>query len=590
MNVKDILDRLPGFKKTSNGWQAKCPAHGDKNPSLTISEGAEGRILLHCHAGCSLEKVCAALNITDKDLFQTNGHANSSASKIVATYDYTGPDGKLLFQVCRYNPKDFRQRRPDASALDGWTWSTKGISKVLFRLPEITKAIHSGKFIFICEGEKDVLAMVKHGFAATTSPGGAGKWQDSYSETLRGANVVIFPDRDEAGKAHAELVATKLQGIAKSIRVAELPGENIKDAADFFNAGGDVQTVIETIDRTPEWGGDPLISRLAQCRFNPDAHLVRPAPRFEIGKTTVCTVGNLTTITAQAKSGKTAAIGGMISATFASPDADCLGFTSENPKGFAVLHLDTEQSPFDHGEIVRLMSRRAGRPLPDWLQSFCVTGFKAADIRRAIPLLMEQAQKQFGGIHSVFVDGVADAADDVNDPAESNGFVAELHGLAIKHDCTLVSAIHLNPGSDFKTRGHLGSQLERKAETNLKIEKEDEVCTLWAEKNRHAPILKKTGPRFAWDGELAMHVSVKSQADAKEDLEFAELSNVFKTAFGNHPSMSFSDLRTATVEAVKVTDKKAVSVSGRTAERKIARADTLGIIKKELAGLYTLKV
>ena len=48
MNVKDILDRLPGFKKTSNGWQAKCPAHGDKNPSLTISEGAEGRILLHC--------------------------------------------------------------------------------------------------------------------------------------------------------------------------------------------------------------------------------------------------------------------------------------------------------------------------------------------------------------------------------------------------------------------------------------------------------------------------------------------------------------------------------------------------------------
>ena len=143
---------------------------------------------------------------------------------------------------------------------------------MLFRLPEITKAIHSGKFIFICEGEKDVLAMVKHGFAATTSPGGAGKWQDSYSETLRGANVVIFPDRDEAGKAHAELVATKLQGIAKSIRVAELPGENIKDAADFFNAGGDVQTVIETIDRTPEWGGDPLISRLAQCRFNPDAH------------------------------------------------------------------------------------------------------------------------------------------------------------------------------------------------------------------------------------------------------------------------------------------------------------------------------
>jgi hypothetical protein len=334
-----------------------------------------------------------------------------------------------------------------------------------------------------------------------------------------------------------------------------------------------------------------LAERLKACQFDPSANHERPAPVYSIDGKPVSTVDNLTNILAQAKHGKTAVNGAMIASTFAAPDADCLGITSENPKGFAVGHLDTEQSPFDHAEQNRLIERRAGQPLPKWFESFHLAGFKAADIRAAIPLLMEQWKKRFGGIHSVFVDGIADAAQDVNDPAESNAFVAELHALAIKFHCSIILSIHLNPGSDFKTRGHLGSQLERKAETNLKIEKDvDEICVLFAEKNRHAAILKKNGPRFTWDNEKRMHVRVQSQQDAKEDLEFAELSKVFKTAFGNHPSLSFSDLRTATVSALKVTDKKPVSVSDRTAERKIARADTLGIIKKEIAGFYTLKV
>jgi hypothetical protein len=580
VNFEEILALLPDAKRNGNGSLARCPAHEDHKPSLSISEGADGRTLLKCFAGCSVESICSALKITPADLFRDNGHANSPARRITATYDYQDRDGKLLFQKVRYDPKDFRQRKPDSTALDGWTWNTRGVQKVLFRLPEILRDISKGKFIFLCEGEKDVLAMVKHGFAATCNPGGAGKWLDSYTETLRGADCVIIPDRDEPGRAHAQLVAGKLHGVAKSVRVLELPGENIKDAHDFFAAGGGVETVFELVDRTPEWGGDPLIPRLAQCLFNPDAHLVRAVPVFSIGRTPVSTVGNLTTITAQAKSGKTAAIGGMIAATFAGDGADCLGFTSKNPKGFAVLHLDTEQSPFDHAELVRLMARRAGQPLPVWLLSYCLTGFKAADIRRAISLLMEQAQKQFGGVHSVFLDGVADAADDVNDPAESNAFVAELHGLAIKYDCTLVSAIHLNPGSDFKTRGHLGSQLERKAEANLKIDKEDEVCTLWAEKNRHAPILKNSGPRFAWDDEQRMHVSIESQQDARADAEFDELSALFKSTFASRPAMHNSDLRT--------TVTKALSVAGRTADRKIARAVTLGIIKKTFGGLYEL--
>jgi len=98
--------------------------------------------------------------------------------------------------------------------------------------------------------------MAEHGLAATCNPGGAGKWQDSFSETLRGADVAIIADKDAAGRAHAQKVAASLNGKAKSVRVLELPETNskaVKDAFDFFAAGGDAGQIGELVDRTPEW-------------------------------------------------------------------------------------------------------------------------------------------------------------------------------------------------------------------------------------------------------------------------------------------------------------------------------------------------
>ncbi len=101
--------------------------------------------------------------------------------------------------------------------------------------------------------------MVKHSFDATCNPGGAGKWQDSFSETLRGADVVIIADNDKAGREHAQLVAGKLYGVAKTVRVLELPdtnGKPVKDAADFFSAGGSAENLIALLDAAPEWTPD----------------------------------------------------------------------------------------------------------------------------------------------------------------------------------------------------------------------------------------------------------------------------------------------------------------------------------------------
>jgi hypothetical protein len=180
---------------------------------------------------------------------------NGRAKQFDCAYDYHDASGKMFFQVVRYkNPKTFSQRRPEGKGK--WIWNTDGVEKVLFRLPEIRRAIAGGKFIFQCEGEKDVLAMVQRGFDATCNPGGAGKWLDSFSETLRGADVVVIADKDKAGRDHAQLVAGKLHGGAKSVRVIELPdtnGKQVKDAHDFFAAGGTDENLIALVDTAPTW-------------------------------------------------------------------------------------------------------------------------------------------------------------------------------------------------------------------------------------------------------------------------------------------------------------------------------------------------
>ena len=258
MNLAGFKDLLAsrGCEPAGDGSQfsARCPAHDDKRASLSVSEGDDGRVLAHCHAGCATEAVCAALGVALADLFPTK--ANGTARRIAATYDYQDASGNLLFQVVRFDPKDFRQRRPDQGAPGGWTWKTNGVRRVLFRLPALLQAVAAGKTICLAEGEKDVLALAEHGFAASCNPGGAGKWADSYSAALKGANVVIVADKDSPGRAHAQLVAGKLHGVAARVRVVELPdldGKPVKDTADFFTAGGTAEQLRSIAGATPDW-------------------------------------------------------------------------------------------------------------------------------------------------------------------------------------------------------------------------------------------------------------------------------------------------------------------------------------------------
>jgi hypothetical protein len=285
MTTAEILSRLKYVNKTPNGWEARCPAHDDGEPSLSISTGDDGRTLIDCKAGCPPERICAALRIKLADLFADKPKRNGQPKQIVATYDYTDAGGELRFQVCRYEPKDFRQRRPDGKG--GWIWNMAGIDRILFRLPKVMAAIKAELPIYLTEGEKDALAMVANGFAATCNLGGAGKWQTSYSETLGGADVLIVADKDPTGRKHAANVARQLHGVARSIKTIECPdtnGKPVKDAADFFAAGGEPSTLDEIAQAAPEFVPSPKTDAAPDAKTEdappvacPLSALVRPA-------------------------------------------------------------------------------------------------------------------------------------------------------------------------------------------------------------------------------------------------------------------------------------------------------------------------
>lgn len=184
---------------------------------------------------------------------KSNGRDHGSgAPRIIKTYDYVDEAGDLLFQVCRFEPKTFRQRRkatksdPPDKVRDGWVWSVKGVRQVPYRYPEIAEAIALEHTIHLVEGEKDADALWALGVPATTNAMGAGKWPLSLADALVGADVVIVPDNDEAGEAHAATVAASLSEKATSVRVLRLPGLDPKgDVSDWLAAGGTVEAFLD---------------------------------------------------------------------------------------------------------------------------------------------------------------------------------------------------------------------------------------------------------------------------------------------------------------------------------------------------------
>jgi hypothetical protein len=252
--AKELTERLGGrWHDSIHRGRGQCPAHDDASSSLDIID-KDGKTLFICRAGCTQESVLGALR--DLGLWhQPDGKANRKhqARKIVETYDYELDTGELHFQVVRYAPKDFRQRRPDGNG--GWIWNAPPTRHhIPYRLPEVLEAIANETTVFIVEGEKDVDNVAKLGVVATCNACGAGNWHQEHAAHLKGADVVIVPDNDTPGQQHGEDVAASLQGIAKRVRKLILPDLPPKgDLSDWIVAGGTPEQLWALVEQAPDW-------------------------------------------------------------------------------------------------------------------------------------------------------------------------------------------------------------------------------------------------------------------------------------------------------------------------------------------------
>jgi 5S rRNA maturation endonuclease (ribonuclease M5) len=184
---------------------------------------------------------------------EASGRGKGSARpprRMVATYDYSAADGELVFQVVRYAPKTFRQRRPNGNG--GWDWKLGDAPPLPYRLPELSCA-GANDIVIIVEGEKDADNLAKLGLTATCNPGGAGKWPDGFARYFDRRRVVILPDNDQAGRDHARDVAQKLAGKAAGIRVLELPDLSEKgDVSDWLADGHGVDELRALLVAAPD--------------------------------------------------------------------------------------------------------------------------------------------------------------------------------------------------------------------------------------------------------------------------------------------------------------------------------------------------
>jgi putative DNA primase/helicase len=226
-------------KKIGKEWKAFCPFHSDKKtPNLSIDPDKNGGVYF-CFA-CGAKGQLFDPNLTDKK------------KTIEEVYSYKDEKEKLIFQVVRYEPKEFKQRRPDPDKAGEFIWNLKGVKRIIYNLPEITKK--KDKIIFLCEGEKDCDNLAKIGILATTNSGGAGKWRSEYNPYFREREVVVPPHNDDTGENHLQVVGKNLMGIAKKIKVLRLPGlEKGEDISDWLDRGGDMEKLFELIRTAPEF-------------------------------------------------------------------------------------------------------------------------------------------------------------------------------------------------------------------------------------------------------------------------------------------------------------------------------------------------
>ena len=254
MTASEFVTQLPRRKNADGSWHCRCPAHDDgKTPdkySLHVTQ-AGAKVLLKCFAGCEPSAIVKRMGLRLADLMGDKP-LDSKPRREVAHYDYHAPDGTLAYQVVRYEPKDFRQRRPDGKG--GWLWNMDDVQRVVYHADELVEEAET----YWVEGEKDADRLRSLGLQATTSCGGAAAWErGEYIAQLPRTTLYIIPDNDPPGYTYAALVAKAAVDAGLTVKILALPGVPPKgDVSDWLDRGGTVEQLEALATAAPRWTAD----------------------------------------------------------------------------------------------------------------------------------------------------------------------------------------------------------------------------------------------------------------------------------------------------------------------------------------------
>ena len=350
-------------------------------------------------------------------------------------------------------------------------------------------------------------------------------------------------------------------------------------------------------------GPADLLERAYDLAFDPEAEPPADELCMNLGEYPIAARGNLTCIQGKSKVGKSSVVAAILGACQCGSvvgTGDTLCFAWEGDSTGAIIHLDTEQSGGDWHALVRRSVTRSGLPsVSSRLVSIPLVRFARSERAAILQLVLEKERRERGSIDAVIIDGVADLCASPNDEAESLELVSRLHALSQEYSTPIFCVLHENPAGDGKTRGHLGSELNRKAFANLRIDKDAEtsVSTMWGMDMRKRDIPQNQGFCFAWDEEVGMHTfkgraagikaakrEEKAVSDAREKWEEIFEHVVRSGTKGVCPILSADEAASA-IQGINGTKTKPKT---DTVKKQMQRAEELGVLKKRSPGRWAL--
>lgn len=425
-----------------------------------------------------------------------------------------------------------------------------------------------GDTVFITGGEKDVLSLATHGFHAIcfNSETVSVPTEIIHKLTFRFKHIVLLYDMDKTGLESSAKHEKQLSEHGIKRLLLPLPGtKEEKDISDYFRLGNVRESFLKLFLDLLDTLYSDTMTMLKSCEIDFNNPPEKAQEIISAGDVPLGTQGNILCITGGEGTGKSNYVAALVAGSIRPENSqvDTLGINVyQNTQNKAVLLYDTEQSEVQLFKNVSNLLKRAKRSeKPDELKVFCLTGMSRKERLQAIVQSMDKFHYQYGGIQLVVIDGIADLVHSANDEVESLRVVDELYRLAGIYQTCIICVLHYVPNG-LKLRGHLGSELQRKAAAILSIELDGDatVSVVKALKVREGSPLDVPLMLFSWDKEAGMHLyRGEKPREEKEKRKEKELVSVAREVFDQQTYITYIDLCEQIQQIMDVKERTAKS-------------------------------